>query len=390
MRLPDLIDPEFKPLEACASGRELYEKLSGSPGRLVRFFVQAVVDESWLARHEGFSSLALAQFTTLFAQGRLAKGPAKEVVAAFHQHRGALGHLLPKNYPVKVTEEVYLTSPLVIGVMSPYLFDLMYNDSTGKGLVLADITPELFSTLLNYMEEGKWESLWKYRKEELEDFLAVAERFKLFHLVEECQKVLRRYIDAENVCEMLLESFRKGRSYLKEEAIEQFNSHVAGAKLYDLQDAGIGFEFLNNRGKTIEYFHALKPIIAELKLSGSTTQFTELFDLLKETEKTTSFNLSLSLMYNPALLSIPEGIDVLNLSQCEWLTDALFKEITRRLPWLVKLDLSGNTQLTFLSWNELRNLSQLKELDLSNLRNISEGEKALIRSSLMPGAQLRI
>lgn len=388
MRLPTLIDLDFVPLEASASDRDLYEKLSGNTAHLVRFFTQAVDDETWTGKHEKFIGLSLSLFTTLFTQGRLALAPAKEVVGAFHKHHAILFHLLPKNYPIKVHETTYLTNPLLIGVMSPYLLDLMNNQPERKGLLLTDVDLEEFKSLLNYMEEGKWEGLFRFNREEMEKLLVLAEKFKLSGLSEECQSTMVRYIDIDNGCEILLDSMQKGREFLKNASIERINKDFSGARLYDLEEGSIGFEFIDYGDKSRDFFIRLLPRIAEVQLSGNLPKHTELLDLLNKGSRLISLNLSFSEVFNQALFTIPKNIYSLNLSRCEWLSDAIFKEISRRMPWIQKLDLSGNTQLTFVSFNALKEFPRLTELNLSGLPHLSEQEVSLIKSSVQPGAQV--
>lgn len=386
MRLPTLIDPDFKPLEACTSERELFEKLSASPDRLVRFFTQATDDETWSAAHEKFIALALANFTTLYLQDRINMRSVRDVVTAIHRHHSILYRFLPRNYPIKVSGEVYLVNPMVVGSMSAYLLDLMNNPSNRSGLNLSDIVPEQAKTLLNYMEEGTWEGIWRHDRAEIELWLNLVERLKLTSLSDEFQATLVRYADLQNVCDMLLDAIQKRRNTLKQALIEYFNREVSVVRLYDLVEAGLGFEFLDFHDRALEYFRKLSSKIGEVTLSGTLTKNSQLFELLSQGDKIVSLNLSQSEAFNEALFTIPHRIIALNLSRCEWLSDAIFKEISKKLPWIKNLDLSSNTQLTLRSWVELKNLTQLEELNISGLNHLSEAEMSLIRSSIPHGA----
>lgn len=388
MRLPLYIDPEFKSLEACSSERDLYEKLSGTPDRLARFFIQVVVDETWAASHEAFMALSLAYFTTLYIQDRISMGAIKEVVKAFHKHHSVLSRILPRNYQIKVANELFLVNPMIVGAMSPYLQDLMNNPSNRTGLHLSDISSESAKVLFHYMEEGSWEGIWRYDRREIELWLSLVERFKLVGLTDEFQGAFVKYADLNNVSEMLLSSIQKRRTTLKKALIDYFNREVSVAKLYDLGEAGLGFEFLDAHDKALGFFKELLSKIGEVKLSGALPKNGWLFEELSKGDKIVSLNLSQSEVFNDALFSIPRRVCSLNLSRCEWLSDALFKEIARKLPWISKLDLSYNTQLTLRAWVELKSLAKLEELNITGLHHLSEAELSLIRSSVPQGAHL--
>lgn len=385
MELPSLLPTDFSDVSALANDHELYDLLLRRTDRLVRFFSAAADDETWSGKHHTFMRLTLSWLTNQYIQDRLADEFANEVLKAVHLHYDILNPLLPEPFQMVIGTTEIPFNPLLIGQMSEYLHDRMqreFREHNSLVVNIKEVDPALADMAVTYMESGAIESLWKWSKEEVAPLLAIAEKWGLKGLSEECQRILCRYVTDENLTSSLLNAQKKGWELIKERCIELFNAHNEGAALSSHAPNALGFEFLDFRDKTWEQFEKVKAVVTELIVRGKLTLDPQFEKALLSCPKLFTLDLSDSEEWSPYLSKIPSQVQELAIARCAWLTDKTFRTLSDFIQQISLLNISQNTQLTYLGFGELKKFRGLKSLDISRMPTITESELLIILQSL--------
>lgn len=382
--LPAFADSRFQWVLPYQGDEELFEKLRAAPGSLIPFFLVAAEDETWSESHPRFIELVLLSITQASLSGKLDPDLSQKLLKAYHAHRAILSALLPRPITLKIGELALPINPLIASMMSSYLADRILAEPNEKNLLITNIEQEQAELLLKYIEQGFLHDLFRYHKVELEKLLQAAEAWGVASLAKECQVVMARYVDTDSSDGALLQALKEKRFLIAEETVRRINKNEKGIILSLLDDEGISAEPLELIERVIERTIRLAPAIVELKAGGQIPDDPRFWDLLSDLPRLRSLDLTGSDAVHALLLQLPDRIKTLNLSRCSWLDDNKFATICQKMPFLEKLSLAQNTQLTSKVWPHLRHFNQLKALDLSGLRQITEQDKKIIRS-MLPG-----
>ena len=148
------------------------------------------------------------------------------------------------------------------------------------------------------------------------------------------------------------------------------------------------FEFIDFKEQSLDVFRRVKSLITHLIFGGALTADPVFSKVIRECPRLSGVDLSRSLIRSDRLSDLPSHLEELDISHCPWLTVETLRDIFRFCPYLEKLSLGSNAQLTFSAWPELRKLTGLKALDISRSHQIGDQEIRLIVQSCPGLAEL--
>lgn len=367
MDLPGILPSDLKNLDVVATDRELYDQLLVSTERLTRFFSFAADDETWSSKHGEFYSLVLAWFTRQYLQDRIKESHVKTILLAFQEHYGALESFLPRPLTIQMGEDVFPVNPFVIGSMSSYLRSLLkrgIQEKNARTIEIPNSSLDLVQFILHYLESGSVEGLWRFERPVLLKLLELAEKWGVSGLVLECQEVLMRYINQDNVQEELIQAIKKSRWILLERCKEIFNDKFVDGRILNCGEGVLTFEFLNYDERAFLAFDCVKNLVTHLCFKEDLILDEQFYKVMNQSPRLTGLNLSETNSWSPFFPEIPQKVHSLDLSKCAWLGDGELRLLLSLLPKISILNLSENTQITYRGFAELKNLYGLKSLSL--------------------------
>jgi len=128
----------------------------------------------------------------------------------------------------------------------------------------------------------------------------------------------------------------------------------------------------------MEIFDAMRFNVTHLIISKNLTDQAGFSDVINRCPSMVCLDLSGSGSFTDRLLDIPESLEELDISNCEWLTNKNFKKMIEICPNLVKIRLASNSQLNYSSWTLLKDLRRLEKLDISRCYQIKDEDFKLI------------
>jgi hypothetical protein len=386
MELPAILTPDLKDIAKCKTDRELFEYLRPATDRLVKFISLSSEDETWSVNHLAFHQLALSWLTSQFEQNRLGEAFAKTVVSALHDHYSIYKDILPRTLEIQSQDGVHRMNPLMVATISRYIRDLLRQekrDKNQKSLPLKELSGTQVEFIMNYIETGDVGDLWRWEEKEIGLIMQIAETWEVEGLKKECEEILSRYINQDNVPKKLLLALKKDRKILLARCIEVFNEKFDHVKVSSRRSGELLFEFLDFTDKALLPFSLLKDGATHLGFLGKLAQEEEFVQRLAECPKLIGLILSGSeVMFREIPPNISRQIYEMDLGQCSWLGDRELRRVAELMPWIQHLSLAQDTQLTYVGFGELKKLHGLKKLNLSNCYHLEDRDLTLILSSV--------
>jgi hypothetical protein len=367
MDLPGILSPDLKNLAEASHDKELYDQLLVSTERLTRFFSFAADDETWSAQHGEFYKLVLAWFTRQYLQDRIKESYLHAIILSFQEHYSILESFLPRPVTLKMGDAIFPVNPIVMGFMSPYLKSLLkkeIQEKNARTIEIPEAPLELVQVALHYMESASAEGLWKFEKPVLLKLQELAEKWGVAGLAKECQEVLMRYINQDNVQNELLLSIKKGRWVLLERCKAVFNEKFVDGRILTCDESSLIFEFVNFDERAFLAFDCIKSLVTHLCFKGNLTLNEQFAKVMGQAPKLIGLILSETNEWSPFFPEIPQKVYSLDVSKCAWLGDGELRLLLNLLPKISILNLSENTQITYRGFAELKNLYGLKSLSL--------------------------
>lgn len=382
MELPAILSPDLKDVAKCKTDQELFEYLRPATDRLVKFITLASEDETWSGRHISFYKLAWSWLTSQYLQNRLGEEFAKTLVNAFHDHHSIFQDILPRILEIQSEGSIHPINPILVSSQSPYLRDLLRRENRGKTLPLKDLPDSQVEFVLNYLEKGDVGDLWRWEEKEIGGILQIAETWEVEGLRKECQEVLSRYVNRENVAGKLHLALKKSREILLEKCVEVFNEKFDHVKISSRGVGELVFEFLDFTDRALEPFSSVKDVVTHLAFKGKLTEEERFLQVLSECPKLIGLVLGGSEgMFREIPSSISRKIYEMDLGQCGWLRDQELRRVADRMPWISSLSLAQDTQLSYVGLGELKKLYGLRKLNLFNYYQLEDRDLSLILSS---------
>ena len=393
MDLPGILSQDLKDLGGASSDKELYEMLLLSSDRLTRFFSFAADDETWSARHGEFYKLVLSWFTRQYLQDRISDRYLRVVCQSFQEHYSILEPFLPRPVTLKMGDTSFQINPFLAGFMSPYLKSLLKMEVQEKKTRLIEIPEasfELVEYALRYIESGSANELWRFEKPVLLKLLELAERWGVQGLAIECQDVLMRYINQDNVQAELLLAIKKKRWVILERCREVFNQKFIDGHILSCDENSLIFEFFNFDERAFLAFDCVKSLVTQFCFKNDLTQNERFASAMGEAPRLMGLILSETAAWSPFFTEIPKKIYALDVSKCAWLGDGELRMLLNLLPKVSILNLSENTQLTYRGFAEIKNLHGLKTLSLAKCFQLEDDALNLILQGAQGLAELNL
>lgn len=378
--MPALLPSELYYCNEATSDDSLLALLIQKPSDLIVFFEYACDDETWSEIHSDFMQKTMEWLTVQTFQDKLLVEFCKRAAKSIQAHYSILHAYIPLNLTFKFQDSSIQINSLLFSAASNFFKDILRRECFEKeNLELSfDISPYFFKPIEEFVNTGKIAYLWKYDKEEIMKILRLAASWELHGVVEQCENSLRRYITIENVIDTLLMANQESWPRLKLACIHYINNHEDEFVLSFNEVESLTFEFLQFNDSSLKYFERLKGIITELICSGNLNENGLFTKVITQCPRLHALNLNGSFSFNESFFSIPQSLEVLNLSQCPWLNEQTLKKFAIICPTLRKLILSSNTQLNFIMWGELTKFSHLTSLDLSRCTQINDEDFLII------------
>lgn len=366
----------------------LLNMLIAQPLDLIHFFEKACEDETWSVEHAEFMRAALVWMSDQYLEGKLSQASARRILELIQAHYQNLQEMIPLNVTVSGKNYSKGANSLLLAIESPILHELITINPEKNQLNLPEHPPDDIDLIIESVHRGVVENLWRKDRKELFRILRFATELQMSTLMKECQETLKRYIQEENVLELLFICHKERWKFLEQSCLGFLNNHITGIALSLVQEEidwresekiqPLAFEFLDFNTTALNLFEEIKEIVTHLVFSGALIEETAFKQIITNAPKLISLNISYTGRFSEYLFDVPESLEELNLSQCSWLSPNHLKAFIHRFPSLKGLTLMSDTQLNYLAWGELRYLNYLKGLNLARCRQIRDEEFAVI------------
>jgi hypothetical protein len=200
-----------------------------------------------------------------------------------------------------------------------------------------------------------------------------AQTWRIKGLSADCAKLLKKYINPDNIIDNLIKAHRQYLTDWKFQISEVFNHYTYGLKLLPCQnETELRVEFLNFKQETLDLFQLLAPFITHLTFGANLSTSLYYGKSIDACRRLVGMDLTGSLTYDNQFDDLPGSLAELNLSSCGWLHSSHIREIGYQFLNLKKLVLSGNGQLNYQVWGELHRLKTLISLNVSQCHQLTD------------------
>lgn len=384
---------EFKKYHNFQNEDQLLEHLRNHPSELVSFFLVACEDETWIEAHPTFLRGVLDWLTDASINRDFPQEFFHSVVVPIQQHIQVLKPFIPLDLQLKNGQINYPINSFLLGQQSEYFRRRIQHECRGqkeRELKVENLSSKYFPLIDEWINTGEVINLWKLQPQDLWSLIDEATSHGFPTLVEECEKVLRRYIDRNNVFDMLMQAHQKSLQLLQNASIEFINSQEMGIRLLITPVEDLAVEFLDYKERAMEAFDKVKSSITHLVFSRQLTVDPLFKQVVNQCSRLIGLDLSDSTAASEYLGDLPEWIKVLRLTHCRWLTPAMLQTLSSACPKLTKLDLSSNDQLTYAIWAELQRFKKIISLDVSRCVQIGDQELRMILQACPHLAELKL
>lgn len=392
MILPALMPLEFAVYASAKTEQELFEQLVANPIDLILFIVNACEDETWCGQNGHFLKLAFEWLDKRFLEGRLSTESTEKIAYAIQPHFEVLKHYLPESVLITQGGEKFAMNALLLGASSDLFHEIIrtkYRLHQPQLTIDSDISHQSLILIKDFISQGEVSALWRTDKEVLLQLLKDASKCHFRRLVNQCEAVLKRYIDRDSAVDMTVLAYKESWHHLLEHCCEFINEQHWGVKLGSENKIKeefqkykpLSFEFINFGHRVLEVFSALRFYITHLVFGGDLTQDPSFSIAVQSCPRLKNVDISQTHAFSERLLDLPEKLAELELARCPWLTNIYLKKVITICPFLNRLNLSSNTQITFLGWAELLKLTDLTSLDLSRCHQLNDADFSIILRS---------
>lgn len=381
MRLPILLPEKLKYTAIAETDRDLYSMLVKMPPDFVIFFESACEDETWGSEHSELLKMMLNWITQQFYQDKVESEYAVRILKTIQAHHGLLDELISRNLSFIIEGSSRPVNSFLWGANSDKLRTLLRRECRDKytnTLTLPEIPQELFDQLDQFMLTGTVYDLTTKSKDQILQLMQQALIWELTDLVQQCEKSLKKYINHENIFDLLIMAHKKRLSILRQACFDFVNALEAGVffKSSDMNSLILGFE--NFREKALNIFEKFRKNLTHLAFPNDVSSDETMIMVMQKVPDIRGIDLTLSSEWSENFLEIPSQIKEINLSQCGWLTPDNMSALFLRCPHIEGLSLAHDSHLHYSAWSQLKNLRQLDSLDISNCDRLEDEEFRLI------------
>jgi len=362
----------------------LFEALTAAPRDLMHFFEEACRDISWCAEHRSLIGKLARWLTEQFMKDRLAIDLAERAVEAVRGAHEAVLRQLPKDIRVTVGGTSLETNSLLFGMGSGYLHDLLRRECIAGGKSEIEMeagSPETLQDVLEYLETGKIENLWRKDQTMILQEFEEAAQWELQGVMRLCVGILKRYINRANVKKLLRLAHDGGWQELFEECQIFLNSDHFGIQFIPAPLPAVSIEIREYRDEGVDLLREFSSIITHLHFSGRSAYEPEFRELMRRCSALASLDISWLERESEYFSELPSSLEELDLSMSPWLSDKAVEKILERCPNLKSLHLGSNSQISYNGLVQLHYLKQLTALGVPRCRQIGDEELLIILQS---------
>lgn len=383
MQFPDFYPPELKAYQAAHNGDELFEQLVQKTEDLVSFFEIAADDETWSEKHSDLMKKMIEWFTTRNFQDRLAKEYTQRVAEAIRKHHSVLHPIIFEDITLVFSDRELNINSLLMSSISPFFRQLILRECKDKKLKKLSLEGTYidFFPFETWMQKGEVVNLPTASKQELISLLRRASEWQVSEIVEQCQRMVIKYITSENAFKVLLKAHNEGWELYKDGCINFINHLKLGFELFSEGLGTLGFEFFVFSEKSMECFDLLHHQITHLRCREKLSENSHFAKVAKACPKLRMLDISASLHFSEYMFEMPKDLQGITLMQCPWLNQTTFKKLYTVCPEIKDMVLTSNVQLKYVDWSELKRFMNLKKLDLSRCHQIENADLDIILKS---------
>lgn len=390
MLLPALLPKKLFLYAEANDDSELIQMLIKTPNQLVTFFEHACEDKTWSEHHLSFMQAAMESLTFQFRQERLAFEFAHRIAKAFQSNYPLLRSCLKRDIILHGHNGDVEANSLLIAVSSEFFYDLIrmhYSEGSKLKIDLNKVPMELLAHVEEYVSSGDIPDLWKQEQSTILNLLNISTTFRIKGLIELCEETLRRYINKNNALDFLVMSHQMSWVNLRNSCFRFLNQQRLGVRFEEVEKYRtldlegrklLALEFLEFSETSLDIFSQLKHLITHLICGGDLTEEASFSTVIRSCPHLISVDISRSRAFNERLYDLPASLQELDLSKCPWLTNDQLKKMIVICPNVVRLSLNSNVQLTYQGWGGLKNLKQLKGLDIARCHQVHDADFLLI------------
>lgn len=359
---------------------ELFISLKSKDEELIPFLLFSMDDESFISDHQDFIKMSLQHLTELNRIGKIGESDLKNIRKRVIKQAHQLKNLLPLDLQLKVEDHLFSGNSLLYASLSPD-FQSMIRHTKDNTIVLEGITLKDFQFIEEFLFTDHVETLWKEDAESLKIMHQRVTEYGLDDLGILIEKVLKRYIERDNMILMLIEAHKNGWTLLRHSCYAFINGLNLGVYFHQSKPSVLAFEFLDFKWNALAIFDQVKEFITEYVISSDLNQENEFSRTINECPKLTRLNLAHTKNFDEKIFAFKKDLKELDLSSCRWLDVVRFQEIVSYYSALNFLSLSDNLQLNYRGFVQLSHLKYLRTLNISRNPEIRDEEFKLIIES---------
>lgn len=381
MDLPVDLPHHLAFLENIDNENEMLKTLVDRPMDLVIFFEKACADTAWCISHHTIISKILVWATYQFLHGALAMEMAESIQKQVIGHYNLLKDVLPKDIAIAFGGKRYPANSLMFGMSSPVLLSYLREqciEKKKKILEVRDAETDTLESAIEYIHSGEVEDLWKRDWSVILKILRQAADWEIEGLANYCANIYKRHIHRGNVVKILKMAHRNGWYELKKRCIEFINDLYFGVEFHDVGRDELFMHFHRYSKEAMQVFRDLKDYVTFAGFDPEIIEDSSFTDIITTASALNGISLQNTRHYSERLKDMPEGLEQLDLSMCEWLNEDTFKDIIETCPRLKVLKLNSNGQLDYHSWSQLHLLDNLEHIELSRCHQLSDDDLLVI------------
>ncbi len=381
MDLPISLPKELMYAGKAVSADELLNLLLSHSPDIIPFFEVAADDEIWRSKHSTFMQSAIEVLTRQYYEDKLKIDLSRRLARAIQEHFDVLKSDIPRDLIARYNGSEQKINSLLWGAGSSWLHTLIRSECIERNktvLVLGDVLPDVFHRIEEYIETGTVSDLWRQEPEDIFKVLDQASRWGIVGLVAFCEDNLKHYITTENAVTYLLKAHEAQWPNLRQESMNFINALDVGIFFDQVSISQLSFEFLTFSEDALEIFEQFRFHITHLVCGHNLIDLPTFSDIITRCPKLVYLDISRTNTFSERLFDIPSDLSELNISKCGWLNPKTMRKMFEICPHLTALSLASNTQLDYSCWGLMRQLNQLKKLNLSRCYQINDQDFRVI------------
>jgi hypothetical protein len=384
VEFPALMPKELSFCLSIPKEDSLFEKLIKKPNELTLFFEVAADDETWSENHAVFMTKLLEWLTNQSYHDKLAKSNYQKAAYSIQKHYSILKFFLTENITIKLSDAEISMNGLLLAAASDFFKDLIVTAASRDSYILSfpQLNKSEFSPIQEYICTGNVVNLKTKGVEEIIELIKRAKGWELDPLSIMAEYTLKKYLNRENVFDMLAQAKKENWTQFNEHCVNFINEQSWGFKLSIPFTNRLAFQFLDFHQSTINFFEELRPMITDLICNGDLIDQPQFGLILLEQTDLFLLDISRTKSFSSQLQEIPKKLQALNLSECPWISKETLKSIFTINPNIKQLFLRNDVHLNYLFWGEVAKLKSLTKLDVSNCTQLQESDLDILLQGL--------